>query len=401
MLLEIIIATTIGIFCGTITGLTPGIHINLVATFLLTISPTLLKYTSPESLVCFIVAMSVAHTFLDFLPSTFLGAPDPDKAMTALPAHRLLLKGKAYEAVRLSVIGSLSCLIAGVALTPFFYLFIKFCYPFLEKSMFWILITATFFIIFKDKRRWLNLAFFMIAGGLGYISLNLPQIKDPLFPLLSGLFGTSVLITSFQDKVNVPKQKTSFSRLKQKEKVSALIGGTVAGSMTGFMPGLGASQGAAIAFSVIKSSEKSFLMMTSGIGTVNFILSIITYYTIERARNGSIIVASNLAEFTLINIALFLCVSLIAAAASSILSLEIAKVFGKIIVRVNYQKLILVVIGIILIACTILSNFWGFILLICATTLGIISTKKEIAKNNLMGCLLVPVLIYFCPFSLV
>jgi len=50
--------------------------VNLVAAVLVAFAP-LLALRMPLLAVCvFIVAMSVAHTFLDTLPSIFLGAPE-------------------------------------------------------------------------------------------------------------------------------------------------------------------------------------------------------------------------------------------------------------------------------------------------------------------------------------
>ncbi|HLD98500.1 MAG TPA: tripartite tricarboxylate transporter permease, partial [Candidatus Nanoarchaeia archaeon] len=65
MLFELLIALSIGIIFGTFTGLSPGIHINLVAAFLVSISSILLRFTEPIYLVVFIVAMGIAHTFID------------------------------------------------------------------------------------------------------------------------------------------------------------------------------------------------------------------------------------------------------------------------------------------------------------------------------------------------
>lgn len=71
MFAEILLAILIGSSFGIITGLTPGVHINLVAALLLMISPLLLNYFSPFFLAAVIVAMSIVHTFLDFIPSCF------------------------------------------------------------------------------------------------------------------------------------------------------------------------------------------------------------------------------------------------------------------------------------------------------------------------------------------
>ena len=81
MLLEILAAILIGSSFGIVTGITPGVHINLVAALLLIISPILLQYFSPFILATVIIAMSIVHTFLDFIPGCFLGAPDESTAM--------------------------------------------------------------------------------------------------------------------------------------------------------------------------------------------------------------------------------------------------------------------------------------------------------------------------------
>jgi len=124
MFLQLLLAILCGILAGIFTGLIPGIHINLISLILLSLSPILLQYTNPITLCCFIIAMSVTHTFLDAVPSVFLGAPDADQALNVLPGHKLLLEGKGFEAVKLTVIGSLLSLILATALIP---LLIPFC----------------------------------------------------------------------------------------------------------------------------------------------------------------------------------------------------------------------------------------------------------------------------------
>jgi len=44
-----------------------------------------------------------------------------------------------------------------------------------------------------DKKFW-ALAVFLMAGILGIIDLTMPNLKQPLFPMLSGLFGVSMLV---------------------------------------------------------------------------------------------------------------------------------------------------------------------------------------------------------------
>lgn len=385
---------------GTFTGLIPGIHINLVSNLLITLSPILIAFASPISLACFIISMAITHSFLDVIPSTYLGAPDADNALLALPAHRMLLNGRAYEAIRLTVIGSYLCLLIGICFSYFLIILLKYCYGFLSKNIFWILIVTVFFIIFKDRRRFNNLVFFLLSGTLGIIALNLPSLKDPLLPMLSGLFGTSILIISFFDKVNLPMQNYDYDVITKKDLFSSLLGGFLAGGLTSFLPGLGASQGAVVAQSFFKKiSRNGFLIMIGGINTINFTLSLATYYSIQKARNGGIIAVSSLVEiFSVYNFILFLVVALLVGSVCVFLCLNISKFFSRIIVKVNYQILILCVILIVTFSVFLLSNWIGFVLYLASVSLGLLSSKYEIAKTHLMGCLLLPIIIFFFPF---
>ena len=103
---QILIAVFLGCCAGIVTGLIPGIHINLVSLILVSVSGYFLGVTSPLVLGVFIISMSVVHTFLDVIPSIFFGAPDPDTALMVLPGHKLLLQGNGLEAVKLEMIGS-------------------------------------------------------------------------------------------------------------------------------------------------------------------------------------------------------------------------------------------------------------------------------------------------------
>ena len=105
-MLEILIAVCIGILIGIFTGLTPGIHINLISLLVVSSSVILLNYFSIVSLACFIISMSVTHSFLDSIPGIFLGAPDADMVLGVLPGHRYLLKGNGMMALKLTLVGS-------------------------------------------------------------------------------------------------------------------------------------------------------------------------------------------------------------------------------------------------------------------------------------------------------
>lgn len=169
LLICVLLSSAMGTSLGVITGLTPGIHVNLVAATFLTMQSQLLAFVSllcgwaqPSSedilllISCIIFANAVSHTFLDYIPSVFLGAPDTDTALSVLPGHRMLLKGKGYEAILLSAFGSL------VALSFFFCLLFPVriimgspfnVYNKLSWSIPFILVTVVSLLIVSEQTR--------------------------------------------------------------------------------------------------------------------------------------------------------------------------------------------------------------------------------------------------------
>jgi len=397
MILEILLAIFFGVSLGIITGLIPGVHINLISLSILSLSPIFLNYTSPLILAIIIIGMAITHTFLDTIPSIFLGAPDPNQVLTVLPGHRMLLQGKGYEAIILTVIGSLSCLILAISLTPILLTIIPKIYGVLKYYIGYILIVATIFLIYKEKKAktW-ALILFLISGIFGLLVLN-SNMKNPLFPLLSGLFGTSTLLISLKDKMKIPKQKITFPKLKSLIGIKISIIATLVGTLCSFLPGLGPSQAAIIASSLTKKMEqKFFLILVGGLSTVNMIISFIALYTINKARNGAVIVISKIIEtINLDTLIIFLGSALIAASLATLLAIFISKIFSKVITKLNYKFLCLTIISLITILTIILSNLFGLFILIIATLIGILPPLKNVGKNHLMGCLILPITLYF------
>lgn len=224
MIIYIILALLSGTIAGTITGLIPGIHINLVAIIILGFSTTLLSITTPLTLIIFITSMAITHTFVDFIPSIFLGAPDEDTVLSILPGHQLLLKGRAYYATIFTLYGSITALVIILIFTPIFIYLLPIIYPKILSIMPFILILVSGYLILNEgssnKKGFRNnyqtklwaLIIFLLAGVLGIASLNLP-IKEPLLPLLTGLFGASNIVLSI--KIKLKSQSKKLSLLKK------------------------------------------------------------------------------------------------------------------------------------------------------------------------------------------
>ena len=95
-MIEIVFYIFLGLILGIVLGLVPGIHPNMIALLLPLIAAMNIE---PINMIAFAVTLAVSNTFLDFIPSMLLGAPEPGKELTMLPAHRMLVEGNSLVAV--------------------------------------------------------------------------------------------------------------------------------------------------------------------------------------------------------------------------------------------------------------------------------------------------------------
>ena len=396
MILEITIAVIIGILAGIFTGLTPGIHTNLIAVLLLSLSPFLLQITTPITLITFIIAMSVTHTFFNAIPAIYLGAPESgEDALSVLPGHRMLLQGKGYEALALTIIGGVFALIIGIMITPLIIKVIPVAYNYIQNYIGYVLLLASIFLIFRERKRLWPLVIFLLSGCFGLATLNL-NIKDPLFPMLSSLFGIAGILISLNDKVKIPEQKITVPKIFTKETYKAMSSGTIVGTFTSMLPGLGPAEAAIIGAQLVKLKDSGFLILVGALDTLNMLMSFIALYTIEKARNGSVITISKLLpQMTLEKLIFFLIISLISGLISSYLCMKTAKKVSGYITKINYQKLSIVIILFIIIMTVFLSGFLGLLILFIGSFIGMLPPLLGIGRNHLMGCLLLPVILFF------
>ena len=407
IILEIAIAIVLGILAGTITGIFPGIHINTVSLAVLSFSPFLLTHTSPLILSVFIVSMAILHTLMNSVPAIFLGVPEgEDNALSVLPGHKMLLEGRGYEAVLLTVIGSFFAIIIGIILTPLILKILPIIYETIKSYIGYILIITSIFLIFRDKKRFWALIIFLLAGSFGLVVLNLGgffeplnmnlNLRNPLFPMLSSLFGISSLLISLKDNVKVPKQIIEKVKIPKKQTIKALGSASLVGTFATMMPGLGPAQAAIIGSQITKLTDKGFLILVGALDTLGMIMSFIAITSIMKARNGAVIVISRLMEtITTKNLYLFLGIALIVGIIAIFLTLKLTKAFSKIITKINYKKLSIGIIILLIIMTYFFSSYLGLLVLLIGSFLGMLPPLLNIGRNHLMGCLMLPVILFF------
>jgi len=407
MILEIILALLLGILAGTITGLTPGIHINLISSLILALYTTTFLENFSLPLVIFVISLSITHTFVDFIPSIFLGAPDETSFLSVLPGHELLLEGKGYEALVYTLYGGLTALLIILFTTPIFIFFLPKIYPYALNIMPWILIVFSLYLISTEKNTkkiLFAIIFFLASGFLGIVVLDLAEIKpnfnEPLLPLFSGLFGASNLIISINKKTKIPKQEIKPIKkinIQKKSFLESTLISTIVSPLTAFLPGLGASQAAVIGTELSgKTSKQNFLFLVGAINIIVMGLSFIGLYSINKTRTGSALAVKKLISvLTFEHLLIILTIITLSGTLSFFLSLSIGKIISKKINTINYSKISIIVLMILTFFIILLTKYLGLIIFITSTSLGICCILIGVKRSNLMGCLLLPTILFY------
>jgi putative membrane protein len=397
MLIEILLALFLGLIAGTITGLSPGIHINLVAAFL-TASIGYFSSIPLIVLVVFIVAMSITHTFLDFIPSIFLGAPEEDSFLSVLPGHQLLKEGKGHEAFIITIYGSLTALIIILLFTPIYILFLPKFFTAIKFAIPFILIFISLYLIFREEKPFISLVTFSLAGLLGYLTFNLP-VKEPLMPLLSGLFGLSALVISLKTKSQIQKQTIKplkEIKLKRKDFFKSLVAILISSPFCAFLPGIGSGHAATIGSEIIPQDRKGFLFLVGATNTIIMGLSFIAVYSIGKARSGSAAAIQEiLKSISSSDLLIILAATIISGILAAIIGINLSKLCAKYISKINYALLTSITIAIIILVNLLFSNLLGIFILIIATSLGIFTISSNSRRINMMGALIIPAIIYY------
>ena len=295
-------ASVPGSMLGLFTGLVPGIHVNTLASILLMAYPGLEAFLSgtvpqeqvPIAICSVIMSASVVHSYVDFVPSVFIGAPDAEDAVSVLPGHRLLLKGQGMRAVRAAAIGSLiGCSVAIAIAVPLQIAMSGGAYERIDSLTKAVLAIVSLILLYNEMRKGhliVGIIAFALSGILGYAVMELPIPCEGLFgegtllmPMLTGLFGLPVMLESDSGHP-FPEQRDD-----RKDPVGPRPGlkGVLMGVVAGWFPGITSTVGATVSATVMPDrTPEQFISTVASIGTVTTVLSLVTLSISGGGRSG-------------------------------------------------------------------------------------------------------------------
>jgi len=400
MIAEIVLFSLVGLTIGLVAGLTPGIHVNTLIPLILSLS---IFIENPYYLATIIISVAVTEVFLDFIPSIFIGAPEADTSLSVLPGHRLLLKGRGYEAVKLTVIGGLGGLVLTLIFISLFSRGFKILYELTRPYVHFLILFVIIFMVLserKPKKMLSALSIMVMSGFLGLIVLNsgLVQQQNALFPTLTGLFGLSTILLSIHERASIPKQEEDEKLLiSRKEMVKSLILGCFAGILAGFLPAIGISEAATIVQYLGGSGDaRSFLITVSSVNAANDAFSLISLYLVGNPRSGASVAVQRLfSSITFYEVLQLVGVILFVAGIASMLTVYLGRKIPKYLLKINYRKLCISVSIFLVTLVFLLAGVSGLLILFASSSIGILCAKLGIRRSHCMGVLLIPTFLFF------
>lgn len=398
LMLEILLGTLIGVILGTISGIIPGVHANTLAAVLMSLQAFLLAVLGPAALAGALFAALITHTFVDAVPSTFLGIPDADTSLAVLPAHALCLEGNGEEAVRIAALGSACAIVIAVPVSVVCCLLLPALQPYFDWWIGILLIASIGYMIVTSEAPGWALAIFALSGVLGAFALHYTFLSwhtvsgtsAILMPLLTGLFGISVLLVASQG--TLPAQHFSGLRIEDRAVIKYSLLGTGAGVAVGWLPGLSTASANGVLASIIgyEKDRRTYILATNAANTANAFIGLAALFALSRMRNG---VMAAIAEIPLPSLGSLMVIGILAACAAYFITIRLSASAWR-LNGIDSGNLNRMVIAFIVLLSIVLSGPFGFCILLLATAVGLVPHLVNVPRMYCMGAIMVPVMLF-------
>ncbi|MDD4353766.1 MAG: tripartite tricarboxylate transporter permease [Candidatus Nanoarchaeia archaeon] len=374
----------LGSLIGAIIGLIPGLHCNLFAYLIL--------LNNDLSVAVFLFCALLSSNIFEFLSAAYLNIPKEGEILLKDAFSKFLMNGRMSSAVKIIIYSSIITYSVAIIFTLIIGNFISFISNYLSNYS-WILLLAISIIIIIKQKRWLiALSFFLASGLLGYVSFNI-NLNEPFLPLLTGMFGISSLIYG-SSKNSAPSQLEKSvveSNFFDFFKISIL--GVFSSIFMMLVPAISPSQIGFFA-SNYKNDELKIASMAS-INIADVILSLTTFFYINKARNGTIEKIGQALTIGLKEYHLLIFFGFFALIFSCLIALKVNKKLGENIDLINSKYFKFGIIIFIILLTMFFDGIIGLFILTASTLLGFLLIKKNVRPINLMGSLALPTILFF------
>ena len=220
----------------------------------------------------------------------------------------------------------------------------------------------------------------------------IPGAGSVLMPLLTGLFGISVLVNT--GDAPIPEQKFREIKLTNTAIISHSLPGTAAGLLVGWLPGLSnATANALLLFGQRKKSGyREYIVATSAANTANAVIGIAAFFAISRMRNG-VMVALSALEDSIPSLSSLMLVGVISGGGAFLLTILMARsahLLNMIPARTFSQ---VVCVGMVALTY-ILTDWFGLWILVLSILIGLLPGLFGVERMFCMGAISLPVMLF-------
>jgi len=404
-MIELLLGTLIGVALGTVSGIIPGVHANTLAGVLLSLQLALLAFLGPLALAGAMFAALITHTFVDAIPSTFLGIPDADTSLSVLPAHALCMEGNGEEAVRIAALGSACAMVIAVPLSILCFFALPALQPYFDWWIGILLVASVGYMIVTSEAPGWAFAVFLVSGLLGAFALRYAFLgwhtlaggSAILMPLLTGLFGISVLLTA--SRGTLPEQNFQGLRVDDRTVVKCSVLGTLAGVAVGWLPGLSTASANGVLASLIgyEKDRRAYILATNAANTANAFIGLTALFALSRMRNGVMVALS---ELPLPTMSELMVVGVLAACAAYPITIGLSRSAHR-LRGIDSRLMNRGVIAFVVCLSFLLTGPFGMVILLLAIAVGLVPHLVNIPRVYCMGAIMVPVMIWSFGFAVI
>lgn len=353
-------------------GLVPFLHTNTILAAFSDASPLL------------VVVLAFSHLAFESLPGVFFGVPTESQGVSALPGHALVRSGRGRMALEAVLSGLLGGLAGAVLLVPLFWYFGPVFFALVRPWTAWLLACVVVVALVVDGARPSHAAAFLAFGFFGVVAFGLP-LREPLFPLLAGLFGMPAVF--FMGRLHASSGPPG--RFASAGLVAL---GSVLGGVSVFLPALSPSFLSALAFLFLPVNPIAALVVSSAVSSSRLVFDFLGVLVLHTARSapaaawrqshvlgdGWILLVVGLAAFVL---------AWLAVAASWRRWLQAAA-------SVPFSALGVALLAVVASGAWALDGSWGLFLLAWAATASVLAQRLHVPRKYALGCLMVPAMQY-------
>jgi putative membrane protein len=279
--------------------------------------------------------------------------------------------------------------------------------PAIQQYVDWwigILLIATvgYLIVTSEAPGWAFLIF-LVSGILGIFALHyaflswhtLAGSSAILMPLLTGLFGISVLLTASQG--TMPVQHFHGIRMGERVIIRCSVLGTAAGIAVGWLPGLSTASANGVLASLIgyEKDRRAYILATSAANTSNAFIGLAALFALSRMRNGVMVALS---ELPLPSMSELMVIGVLAACSAYPITIVLSRsayrlngADGKLLNRA--------VIAFMVVLSGLLTGPFGVCILLLASALGLVPHLVNLPRVYCMGAIMIPVILYSFGFA--